>query len=194
MGGRNVLLVPFGGGWRIDLECFAGEDPTPWQQEPLLSRWITAIVGANRGSNVTWVSTYRFNRSVADSYVDDHRRVLLAGEAAHLFPPFGGGRGLNSGVPDAVFGVSAIAQALAEPDPSRAARHVEAIAEERRRAGLANRDAAATALTHMEAATPFRRIQLEIAATLAPRFTRMGEWLDRRPMGPAQPVTNRSRF
>src|SRR5674476_568360 len=30
------------------------------------------------------------------------KRVILAGEAAHLFLPFGGGRGLNFGIPDAV--------------------------------------------------------------------------------------------
>ncbi|WP_131815188.1 FAD-dependent oxidoreductase, partial [Mycolicibacterium holsaticum] len=36
VGGRNVLMVPFGGGWRIDLECLPGEDAGPWQTEPLL--------------------------------------------------------------------------------------------------------------------------------------------------------------
>ena len=30
------------------------------------------------------------------------KRVILAGEAAPLFPPFGGGRGLNFGLPNAV--------------------------------------------------------------------------------------------
>jgi 3-(3-hydroxy-phenyl)propionate hydroxylase len=76
-------------------------------------------MGSNRHrarlrSSPLWVTTYRFTRSVATSYTDTHARVLLAGEAAHLFPPFGGARGLNSGIPDAVFSVEAVAQALRE--------------------------------------------------------------------------------
>jgi 3-(3-hydroxy-phenyl)propionate hydroxylase len=192
VGGRNALLVPFGGGWRIDLECLPGEDSGPWQTEPLLSQWITAVAGSYYAANVQWVSTYRFNRAVALSYTDEHARVVLAGEAAHLFPPFGGGRGLNSGVPDVVFPVEAIAQALRNPDS--AAQLVRDAAEERRQAGLANRDAAASALVHMEAASPLRRLQQRTAALLAPRFQYFGEWLDRKPMGPNEPVSARSRF
>lgn len=192
VGGRNVLMVPFSGGWRIDLECHPGEDATAWQEEPLLSQWITAVAGPKYATRITWVSTYRFNRSVALTYTDDHARVLLTGEAAHLFPPFGGGRGLNSGVPDAIFSVQAIASALS--DPASAQRLVRAVAAERRQAGVANRDAASSALLHMEAASRYRRVQQRLAALLAPRFRRLGEWLDRAPMGPNQPVSARSRF
>ncbi|ODQ86177.1 hypothetical protein BHQ17_21610 [Mycolicibacterium holsaticum] len=138
------------------------------------------------------MSTYRFNRSVALSYTDEHARVVLAGEAAHVFPPFGGGRGLNSGVPDAVFAVDAIAAALS--DPTSAIRLVRAAADERRQAGIANRDAASSALLHMEAATWFRRAKQRLAAVLAPRIRYLGEWLDRGPMGPNQPVSTQSRF
>ena len=192
VGGRNVLMIPFAGGWRIDLECRRGEDVTPWQEEPLLSRWVTAVAGPRRASRITWVSTYRFNRSVATTYTDRHARVLLTGEAAHVFPPFGGGRGLNSGVPDAIFAVEAIAKAL--NDPASAQRVIRAVAAERRLAGIANRDAASSALVHMEARTLLLRLQQRLAALLAPRFRRPGEWLDRAPMGPNQPVSARSRF
>ena len=192
VGGRNVLMVPFGGGWRIDLECLPNEDVGPWQTEPLLTQWITAVAGPQYADNVMWVSTYRFNRSVALTYTDEHARVLLAGEAAHVFPPFGGGRGLNSGVPDAIFAVEAIAAALR--DPTSAVRVVRAVAEGRRQAGIANRAAASSALVHMEAATRLRRVQQRLAAFLAPRVRYLGRWLDRGPMGPNQPVSARSRF
>lgn len=43
--------------------------------------------------------------------IDDHHRVLLAGEAGHLFAPFGA-RGMNSGVADADAAASAIPVAL----------------------------------------------------------------------------------
>ena len=38
---------------------------------------------------------------MATAFTDPHRRVLLVGEAAHLFPPFGA-RGMNSAFADAV--------------------------------------------------------------------------------------------
>ena len=46
------------------------------------------------------MSTYRFRQAVAESFTDPRHRVLLVGEAAHLFPPFGA-RGMNSGIADA---------------------------------------------------------------------------------------------
>jgi 3-(3-hydroxy-phenyl)propionate hydroxylase len=190
--GRNVLMVPFAGGWRIDLECRPDEDVRPWQEEPLLSQWVAAVAGPKYASRISWVSTYRFHRSVALSYTDDHARVLLTGEAAHLFPPFGGGRGLNSGVPDAIFGVEAIAKALS--DPASARQIINAVATERRLAGIANRDAASSALVHMEARGRLLRLQQRLAALLARWFRRPGEWLDRAPMGPSRPVSARSRF
>jgi 3-(3-hydroxy-phenyl)propionate hydroxylase len=142
-----------------------------------------------------WVTTYRFTRSVASSYTDTNARVLLAGEAAHLFPPFGGARGLNSGIPDAVFAVEAIAHALREPDPVAARRHIVAVAEERRGAGLVNREAASSALTQMEAATWWRRAKLRLASLIAPRSDRVGRWLDRMPTAGAYTrASERSRY
>ncbi|MEZ4293611.1 MAG: hypothetical protein R3B70_01445 [Polyangiaceae bacterium] len=32
-GGRNVLLVPFRGGWRADLQCRADDDPSAWSED-----------------------------------------------------------------------------------------------------------------------------------------------------------------
>ncbi|XVQ06454.1 FAD-dependent monooxygenase [Spirillospora sp. CA-255316] len=194
VGGRNVLMVPFGGGWRLDVQCNPGDDVAAWSSEPGLSQWITAVAGPGYADTTQWVSTYRFNRSVASAYTDAHHRVLLAGEAAHLFPPFGGGRGLNSGIPDAVFSVEAIAAALEAADSATATALIGDIANERRRAGLINRDAAAAALVHMEARSFPLRAKQRIAALLAPRNEKAGKWLDRAPMGPTDPVSSRSRF
>jgi 3-(3-hydroxy-phenyl)propionate hydroxylase len=194
VGGRSVLVVPFGGGWRLDLECYPDDDVEAFATEPGLSAWITAIVGPEYADRQLWSSTYRFNYSVASAYTDPHARVLLAGEAAHLFPPFGGGRGLNSGIPDAIFEVEAIASALAARDLATATRTVRAVATERREAGLANREAAAAALKHMEASELWTRVKQRLAAFVAPHYRRAGEWLDRAPMGPTEPVNARSRF
>ncbi len=195
VGGRNVLVVPFGGGLRVDLQCSDGDDVESLQRDPELSEWVRAVTGPGFDLPPLWVTTYRFTRSVAASYTDTHARVLLAGEAAHLFPPFGGARGLNSGIPDAIFAVEAIALALSETDPVASRRIIVAVAEERRAAGLANRQAASAALTQMEAASWWRRTQLRLASLIAPRSTRVGRWLDRMPTAGADvKVSERSRY
>ncbi|MFC5959261.1 FAD-dependent oxidoreductase [Streptomyces pratens] len=194
VGGRNVLVVPFGGGWRFDLECNPGDNVEAFSSEPGLSQWITAVAGPGYADGQMWSSTYRFNHSVASAFTDANSRVLLAGEAAHLFPPFGGGRGLNSGIPDAIFEIEAIADALAAGNTAKSAEIIDAIATERRDAGLANRDAAAAALVHMEGRGLWNRTKQRIAALIAPHYERAGRWLDRAPMGPTAPVSQRSRF
>lgn len=194
VGRRNVVMVPFGGGWRLDLQLRPGDDPADWQRDPQLSRWITAVAGADYTARVQWVSTYRFNRSVATRYTDENYRVLLTGEAAHLFPPFGGGRGLNSGIADAIFSAHAVAAALRADDDEVATALIRRVAEQRRSAGLVNRSAASAALTRMEARTVGRRLVQSAAAHLAPFSPRFGRWLDRAPMGPTDAVAANSRF
>ena len=48
---------------------------------------------------LVWLTAYRFHQRVADRWRSC--RAFLAGDAAHLFSPFGA-RGMNSGVEDAV--------------------------------------------------------------------------------------------
>src|SRR5207244_1739310 len=91
---------------------------------------------------------------VASSFADPHRRVLLVGEAAHLFPPFGA-RGMNSGIADAESAANAVAAALAVPGLASVA--VDEFAERRRAAATFNSQAAGAALAPQRGADRFRR-------------------------------------
>lgn len=181
--GRNVLLVPFAGGWRADLQCRETDDVEEWGDEAGVRRWIGQVMPERYAERVQWVSTYRFLQVIADRFTDEHRRVLLVGEAAHLFAPFGA-RGLNSGVPDARAAAEAIASAREAGDAEDARRTIDDFATRRRAAAEYNRDAAGTALHHMRARGPWIRVKRAIAARLAKRGQRAGAWLDSAPYGP----------
>uniref|UniRef100_UPI000E687241 FAD-dependent monooxygenase n=1 Tax=Streptomyces scabiei TaxID=1930 RepID=UPI000E687241 len=103
LGRRSVMRVPFTGGFQVDLQCRDDDATQEFGTEEAVRRWLPEVVGDGYAERVLWVSTYRFLRKVAAAFTDPHRRVLLAGEAAHLFPPFGA-RGMNSGIEDAVAG------------------------------------------------------------------------------------------
>jgi 3-(3-hydroxy-phenyl)propionate hydroxylase len=175
---RNVLLVPFAGGWRADLQCRPDDDPSHFDDEEGVRRWIARVLPEHYADRITWISTYQFLQVVADSFVDRHERVLLVGEAAHLFAPFGA-RGLNSGVPDALAAAHAVMAGL---DGDAGA--VRAFDRTRRAAAHYNRDAAATALEHMQARGRRIRIKRWFAARRAKRGLRAGAWLDSAPYGP----------
>lgn len=65
-----------------------------------LSQALTAIYGTDYGAHSpTWLSRFTDMTRQAAAYRD--RRVLLAGDAAHIHPPMGG-QGLNIGMQDAV--------------------------------------------------------------------------------------------
>ena len=145
VGGRNVLLVPFAGGIRADLQLRRDDDPERFNDRDSVKVWIGRVLPVAYADRVTWVSTYRFHQAVASAFTDEHRRVCLVGEAAHLFAPFGA-RGLNSGVPDALVAARSIKTAL-DGD----ARAIDHFAATRREAAIYNRDASNLALQHMQA-------------------------------------------
>jgi pentachlorophenol monooxygenase/3-(3-hydroxy-phenyl)propionate hydroxylase len=92
--GRQVLIHPCPDSvYRIDWQVPAGFDESPGARHTR----IRAVIG-DRPYEVVWSSVYRFSSRVTDRMRVG--RVLLAGDLAHQFSPFGA-RGLNSGVQDA---------------------------------------------------------------------------------------------
>jgi len=175
VGGRSVMRVPFTGGFQVDLQCRDDDAQEDFGTREAVRRWLPAVVGDGYAERLLWVSTYRFLRMVAASFTDPHRRVLLAGEAAHLFPPFGA-RGMNSGIADA----AAAAEAVAEGSAGAVAE----FAAVRRAAGLFNSAAAGSALDQLRPRRRIVRVRQRAAAALAPVLPCCGEWLEHAPYGP----------
>jgi 3-(3-hydroxy-phenyl)propionate hydroxylase len=190
VGGRNVLLVPFAGGWRADLQCRSDDRPEEFNDPEGVRRWIGRVLPGAYADRVSWVSTYQFLQVVAANFTDAHRRVLLVGEAAHLFAPFGA-RGLNSGIADAMAAAAAIRTANGQPSGARDA--VDRFAAERRTAALYNRAAAGAALAHMQASDLRTQAARRAAALVARAGQRAGAWLDAAPYGPRADTRGGSR-
>ncbi|MEO8252598.1 MAG: FAD-dependent monooxygenase [Chloroflexota bacterium] len=97
--GRQVLIHPQPDDtWRIDWQVPSGTDVEAERTSGDLDRRIRAVIGASTDYELLWLTTYRFHQRLVDRFWVG--RVFLAGDAAHLFSPFGA-RGLNSGVADA---------------------------------------------------------------------------------------------
>ena len=178
--GLTVLKVPFAGGFQIDLQGRDGDPPEAYGTLDAVRRWLPGVVGEGFDDRILWVSTYRFLQVVADRFADEHRRVLLVGEAAHLFPPFGA-RGMNSGIADADAAARAVFSALADPDRAIAA--VDEFADTRNTAARYNSEAAGAALAQLRPGRVVRAKQVA-AAALAPVVPQCGSWLEHAPYGP----------
>ena len=100
--GSTVLVHKQPGGvWRIDYQLRDGEDPDeaikPENVMPRVESLLD-MMGEKGAWNPVWIGIYKANALTLDNY--RHRRVLFAGDAAHLLPIFGV-RGANSGIDDA---------------------------------------------------------------------------------------------
>ncbi|HET7017405.1 MAG TPA: FAD-dependent monooxygenase [Streptosporangiaceae bacterium] len=84
--------------WRIDWQVPAGFDLESEQATGVLDGRIRQITGGVP-YDLVWASAYRFAERVAGTF-SVGRRFFLAGDAAHVYAPFGA-RGLNSGLQDA---------------------------------------------------------------------------------------------
>lgn len=193
--GRNVLVVPFKGGWRLDIQCRVSDDPEEMSADASMERMVRDIMGEEYVDGLSWVSTYQFLQVIADSFVDEHRRVLLAGEAAHLFAPFGA-RGMNSGVADADAAATALAVAANAEYQKVADSVIAKYAAERETAAEWNRDAAGQALEHLRGDGVEINAKKWLAAQAARWYEPAGEWLDEAPYGPAAgpPIPTGSKY
>lgn len=87
--------------WRLDFQLLEGEDADAALEDGSLRTRIAghlAMMGEAAPWRLHWKSIYRAHCLTLDDY--RHRRVVFAGDAAHLVPIFGV-RGLNSGLDDA---------------------------------------------------------------------------------------------
>ncbi len=97
--GRQVLLHQCPDStWRIDWQVPQSYDLAADRASGEFDQRIQRIVG-NTPYEVCWATAYRFHERRAERFAV-HRRAFLAGDAAHLYAPFGA-RGLNSGIQDA---------------------------------------------------------------------------------------------
>lgn len=96
--GRQVLVHQCPAGqWRIDWQVPEGFDLAAEQTDGGLDARVRQITG-DLPYEIVWATAYRFHQRVAGAFC--RGRAFLAGDAAHLFSPFGA-RGLNSGIADA---------------------------------------------------------------------------------------------
>jgi 3-(3-hydroxy-phenyl)propionate hydroxylase len=87
--------------WRIDYQIRDDEDPVEAIKPENVLRRVQShlsMIGENEPWEPLWISIYNAKCLSLEKYC--HKRVLFAGDAAHLVPIFGV-RGLNSGLDDA---------------------------------------------------------------------------------------------
>lgn len=184
MAHRHVLIVAFAGGRQVDVQCLLdSDDPERLASPAAVRKWLPQVVDAGYRDRILSVSRYPFLQRVAESFLDPCRRVLLAGEAAHLFAPLGA-RGMNSGIADADAASAAVATALRATSAERARGALEDYGRCRQAAAYRNRTAAGAALAQVRPSSVWQRGRQEIAARLATVMPRCGKWLDQRPYGP----------
>jgi 3-(3-hydroxy-phenyl)propionate hydroxylase len=101
---RPAVNMPRPGGHRFEFMLMPGEDPgvlaSPASVNRLLAPYLAPLRPAVRsGLHIVRATVYAYHSRVASRWRDG--RVLLAGDAAHCMPPFGG-QGLGAGIGDAL--------------------------------------------------------------------------------------------
>lgn len=153
------------GVWRMDWHVSSSFDVAEAEASGDLRRRVREVVGHDHFS-INWASVYSFQQRCADAF--RRGRIFLAGDAAHLFAPFGG-RGMNSGMFDAENIAWKIGLAKALPSESEEREHLLASYEsERRAAALENLSIVRKTLDFLLPSTPqaLRRRQELLQGTL----------------------------
>ncbi len=117
---RPAVNMPRPGGHRFEFMLLPGEDPVAATGQAQVARWLEpylAPMSAQARERLTIVrrTVYTFHARTAARWRAG--RVLLAGDAAHCMPPFGG-QGLGSGIGDALalaWRLDEVCQGLAPP-------------------------------------------------------------------------------
>lgn len=150
--GRTMLVHPQPDDeWRIDWQVPASTDAEEERRTGRLDERIRKVVG-HGDYELAWVTSYRFHQRVAKRWRVG--RAFIAGDAAHLFSPFGA-RGMNSGVEDAV-GLG-WRLALVRAGVARESL-LDEYESERRSAALENLRATAATMRFMAPPTPLHRL------------------------------------
>jgi len=134
--GRAVWQHLMGDGvWRIDYQMPPDADPAEISREDVVRARLNAQFRrelSQEDCQIVWVGPYAYRSECLNAF--RHGRVFFAGDAAHVFSPFGA-RGGNSGVQDA----DNLAWKLAAVLHGRAAEALlQSYHEERHEAGLHN--------------------------------------------------------
>ncbi len=101
---RPAVNMTRPGGHRFEFMLLPGEDPAEMVAPEQVNRWLAPYLealspAARAGVMIVRATVYAYHARMASRFRDG--RVLLAGDAAHSMPPFGG-QGLGAGIGDAV--------------------------------------------------------------------------------------------
>jgi len=138
--------------WRIDWQVPSETDVDAERRNGGLDRRIRAVVGPSTEYELLWLTPYRFHQRLVDRF--QIGRVLVAGDAAHLFSPFGA-RGLNSGTADAENLAWKLALVVAGRAPASL---LESYHAERRAAAVENLAVTDASMRFMVPHGPLRRL------------------------------------
>jgi 3-(3-hydroxy-phenyl)propionate hydroxylase len=153
--GRTMLVHPQPDDeWRLDWQVPGDTDAEAERRSGRLDERIRRVAG-HGDYDLVWLTAYRFHQRVADRWRSG--RAVLAGDAAHVFSPFGA-RGMNSGVEDAVnLGWRLALVRAGEADD----RLLDGYERERRPAALENLRVTAATMRFMAPPTLLHRLKRE---------------------------------